>query len=130
MPSFSKISEERLATCDPRLEQLFREVVKIHDCMVLCGHRTEAEQDEALRTGKSQKAFPNSKHNSSPSLAVDVAPYPVDWKDLKRFWHFAGVVRGVAAGLGVKVRWGGDWDRDFDLNDQQFNDLPHFEIAE
>ncbi len=130
MPQFSRISQERLATCHPDLIRLFREVVKIHDCMVLCGHRTEAEQLLAVRTGRSQKTWPKSKHNTVPSMAADVAPYPVDWNDRRRFDHFAGVVRGVAAGLGIKVRWGGDWDGDFDLKDQRFNDLPHFEIVE
>ena len=34
---------------------------------------------------------------------------------------------GVAAAEGIKIRWGGDWDRDNDLADQSFNDLVHFE---
>jgi len=128
MSQFSRLSEERLATCHPDLVRLFREVVKIHDCMVLCGHRTEAEQMLAVRTGKSQKPWPSSKHNTVPSMAADVAPYPVDWNDRRRFDHFAGVVRGVAAQFGIRVRWGGDWDGDFDLKDQWLNDLPHFEL--
>ena len=37
-------------------------------------------------------------------------------------------VIGLAAGIDVNLRWGGDWDRDFDLKDQRFNDYPHFEL--
>ena len=43
---------------------------------------------------------------------------------------FAGYVQGVAEQLGIKIRWGGDWDSDFDFKDQTFNDLVHFELRE
>ncbi len=62
-------------------------------------------------------------------MAVDIAPYPIDWKDHKRFYYLAGIVKGVASQMGIKVRWGGDWDSDNDLNDQSFMDLGHFEIV-
>jgi hypothetical protein len=65
-----------------------------------------------------------------PSRAVDVAPYPIDWNDFKRFYHFAGIVRAVAHQRGVKIRWGGDWDSDFDFKDERFLDLPHFELVD
>jgi peptidoglycan L-alanyl-D-glutamate endopeptidase CwlK len=35
---------------------------------------------------------------------------------------------GIAAKMGIKIRWGGDWDRDEELHDQTFFDLPHFEL--
>lgn len=35
---------------------------------------------------------------------------------------------GVATMMGVKIRWGGDWDLDTDLKDNTFDDLPHFEL--
>ena len=130
MAKFGKVSQERLATCDQRLQDLFNEVIKYVDCTVLCGHRDEAAQNEAVRTGKSRTRWPTSKHNSKPSMAVDAAPYPVDWNDKHRFYYFAGFVVGVAKKMGIKVRYGGDWDSDFDLNDQSFIDLPHFELVE
>lgn len=130
MPAFSQSSAAKLATCDARLQRLFERVVQIVDCTVICGYREKAEQDEAVRLGRSKTPWPQSRHNVYPSRAVDVAPYPLDWADTRRFDHFAGVVRGVAAQLGIRVRWGGDWDGDFDLADQSFNDLPHFEIVE
>jgi peptidoglycan L-alanyl-D-glutamate endopeptidase CwlK len=34
----------------------------------------------------------------------------------------------VASEEGVNVRWGGDWDGDRDIDDQTFDDLPHFEF--
>ncbi len=34
----------------------------------------------------------------------------------------------AAHDLGIELRWGGDWDRDAEFDDQTFNDLPHFEL--
>ena len=130
MPSFSKISRERLATCDKRLQDLFNEVIKHYDCSIICGHRGQEDQDRAFNEGKSKIRWPNGKHNSNPSKAVDVAPYPIDWNDTKRFYHFAGFVKGLATSMGIKIRWGGDWDGDNDFKDNSFNDTPHFEIME
>ena len=36
----------------------------------------------------------------------------------------------VAKGMGITLRWGGDWDRDFQVNDNKFDDFPHFEIRD
>lgn len=128
MPKYSKTSKRRLADCHPRLQELFNEVIKHYDCSILCGRRTKAEQDAAYNSGTSKVKFPNSKHNPLPSLAVDAAPYPIDWNNHERFRHFAGFVQGVAAAKGIKIRWGGDWDMDNDLYDQSFMDLVHFEV--
>ena len=64
------------------------------------------------------------------SRAIDITPFPLDWNDTKRFYHFAGLVQGIALGLQIKIRWGGDWDCDNDFKDNLFNDLPHFELME
>jgi len=128
MPAFSPRSRSRLETCHPALVALFQRVVQHFDCTILEGHRGQAAQDEAFEKGRSKVRWPSGKHNSHPSLAVDVAPYPIDWRDIRRFDHFAGFVKGVATSLGLTVRWGGDWDSDTDLSDQRFNDLVHFEV--
>ncbi len=130
MNSFSKESMDRLATCDTRLVSVFTEVIKHFDCSILQGVRSKEQQDEYFRTGRSKVQFPNSKHNSMPSLAVDVAPYPIDWNNRERFYYFAGHVMGIAARMGIKLRYGGDWDSDKDINDQTFFDLPHFEVID
>lgn len=130
MPTFSKSSTERLYTCDPRLIDLFHQVVKHYDCTIIQGHRDMQTQNKYFSDGKSKVVWPNSKHNPSPSKAVDVAPYPLDWNDKERFYHFAGYVTALADVKGLGIRWGGDWDGDFDFNDQHFNDLVHFEIVD
>ena len=126
MANFSPASSKELSTVDIRLQHLFNEVVKHWDCQVLDGIRTEAEQIKNVQKGVSQTM--KSKHLDG--LAVDVAPYPVDWKDTQRFYAFGGFVLGVASQMGIKIRWGGDWNGNRDLKDQTFFDLPHFELVE
>jgi len=131
MNEFSKRSMKHLSMADPLLIALFRKVLKVHDCSILCGYRDAADQNRLLKRGLSKLQFPNSKHNQIPSLAVDVAPYPhTTWTDMKRFYHFIGIVKGIASEMDIKIRCGNDWDMDNDLDDQKFNDLIHFELVE
>ncbi len=106
------------------------EVVRNFDCTIIDGYRGHERQAEAFLMGFSKVRFPNSRHNVNPSLAVDVAPWPIDWMDAERFIYFGGYVKGIAAQLGIPIRWGGDWDGDFELKDNLFNDYGHFEIQE
>ena len=101
---------------------------QVMDFGVICGHRSEAEQNEAYETGKSKLQWPNSMHNSSPSRAVDLVPWPVDWNDHLAFARLAGIMDGAAAIKGFKIRWGGDWDGDGSSRDQSFMDIGHFEL--
>lgn len=128
MPKYGTRSAERLSTCHKGIQRLFNRVVEDFDCSVLEGHRGEARQNQLFNEGKSKLEYPHGKHNRKPSEAIDVAPYPIDWDDLNRFYYFAGYVKALANEMGLKIRWGGDWDGDTILDDQTFMDLPHFEI--
>ena len=134
MARFSNRSKLNLAQCHIDLQTIFREVIKSFDCSIICGHRNQTAQMIAYEAGKSQLNWPDSKHNSKPSMAVDAPPYPIDWHDRETFVFFAGYVKGTANELfkqgkiSHRIRWGGDWDSDNDLHDQTFNDLPHFEL--
>ncbi len=130
MPKFSQISLDRLATCDKRLQVIMEEAIQHIDIVVLCGERGEEEQNKALAEGKTKLKWPESKHNSKPSKAIDVAPYPIDWQDLKRFIYMAGIIMGIAACKGIKLRWGGDWNSNNLFSDEKFSDLVHFELVE
>jgi len=132
---YSKKSLDRLHSCHPDLQLIFKYVIAFIDCSIIFGHRTREEQELAFINGNTQLHFPHSKHNSSPSMAADAAPYPIDWKDIPRFKYFSGIVLGIAKTLKIQglvhhdVRWGGDWDMDHDMKDQNFNDLLHFELV-
>jgi len=128
MPQFSVVSQNALATAHPDLQRLFNEVIKHKDCMVLIGHRDQAAQDAAVAAGNSKTPWPTSKHNSIPSLAVDVVPVPLNWNDKSAFDYFGGFVLGVAGMLGISIRWGGDFGMNDNLHDDKFVDMPHFEL--
>lgn len=148
MPAFSKKSQGILDRAHPLLKSLFTVVIQYYDCTMLYSERSSEEQFELFKKGRelidgewvvideSQVVTyidgytKKSMHNYSPSKAVDVVPYPIDWQDMDRAYHFAGFVKGVATMMGIKVRWGGDWDGDNSFKDQKFNDLWHWEIIE
>lgn len=90
--------------------------------MVLVGHRTKEEQDAAVAKGFSKVKFPNSKHNSLPSKAVDICPHPVNWNDKQAFIDLSLTVKEEAAKMGLKIKWGGDF--------KTFFDGPHYELVD
>ena len=62
-------------------------------------------------------------------------PWPVDAdsaivreKKKARFYFMQGVIYRVAREQKIEIRQGIDWDRDADLFDQTFDDLPHVEL--
>jgi len=126
MHTFSETSKQRLATCHKDLQTLFNEVVRDFDCAVICGYRGQKEQDEAYKKGTSKLKWPRSKHNITPSEAIDVMPYPIDWKDIEKIKLFGAYVKSKARELKKvgkmenRIEWGGDW--------KGFKDFPHFEI--
>jgi len=136
MPSFGKKSREILDTVDPRIAEIMEMVVDHRDITVLSGFRDKDEQDDLFRRGLSKTQWPNSKHNVNAegqmhglAIAIDIAPYPIRWQDENEFVYVAGLVMQTAFILGYKLRWGGNWDRDDDvIDDQTFQDLGHFEL--
>lgn len=136
MTNFSPQSLEKLKTCHPILQVLFHEVVEEYDCTIIFGHRSPEEQNDLFNAGRSQLRGGQSKHNKNPSLAIDVAPFPLDFKAWEKWprraelYYFAGYVFGVARKIGIKnhLRWGGDWNTNRTFDDQNFDDLFHFEL--
>lgn len=133
MPTLGASSKKELATCVKDLQIVANAAIEIMDFTVLEGHRNERDQNIAYSKGLSQRQWPNGEHNKKPSVAMDVAPWPIDFKDeakaIQRFVLLAGVMLAVAHQKGIKLRWGGDWNRNFDTRDENFRDYGHFEIV-
>ena len=122
MYKLSRKSQERLETCDERLITIVRDVCKVMDVTVLCGHRGKEEQEKAFEEGKSRAHFGQSYHNAFPSLAVDIAPYPINWDVQDPRWEImCNLVLYIANRYGIKVKLG----RDF----TNLKDYPHIEIG-
>ena len=129
---YSRRSMSRLRTCDSDLVLLMVQALADPACpcdvTVIEGHRGEARQNEMHATGKSQLRWPRSRHNSTPSMAVDVAPYvrgavSWDWDDyhplaehIKATWARLKAEKKVVG----ELEWGGDW--------RSFKDGPHWQI--
>lgn len=120
MPKFSKTSLKKLETCHEDLQRLCHKVIKVYDFSVLCGHRTREEQNKAYYEGFTLVNWPDSKHNKYPSLAVDIAPYPIDWNDKQRFIDLSKIMINTANNLNIKIKWGGHF--------RKLVDMPHYEL--
>lgn len=132
MRTWSANSQKHYDTLDPRLQKLCTRIRdEVCDISIICGHRGQVEQDEYYATGRSKVKYPNGKHNSMPSRAVDIQPYPMPEYNPK-VWAALGYIAGRAYAIaweeGFAIRWGGDWDNDGDLTDQNFDDLYHIEV--
>lgn len=134
MPVLGAKSKKELATCHKDLQTLANAVIQDFDFTVLEGHRNERDQNIAFAKGLSQRKWPNGEHNQRPSKAMDVAPWPIDWSNkeaaTQRFVLLAGFMLCHAKRLGLKIRWGGDWNRNLDTRDEKFRDYGHFEVMD
>jgi hypothetical protein len=135
MPTFGETSRKNLDGCHWELQKLMERVVEIRDISVVCGIRGRKEQNEMYNASPqlSKLRWPNGKHNvedpAELAEAVDIVPWPEQYSDPMTMIHVAGIVMGVAAEMKLTIRWGGDWNRNADLKDQDFVDLWHFEIV-
>lgn len=134
---YGRTSQARLDSCDEDIQTIFNKVADYIDTAIMCGHRNRKDQNAAYPKYSSVQ-FPNSRHNSVPSDAIDAGPYPIDWNDKERFVYFAGIVMYIADKLYLegkikrRLRWGGDWNRDKHMRDDDernaLRDYPHFEL--
>ena len=122
MYKYGKTSKARLATCHPKLQEIFNEVIKRIDVTIIEGNRSIEKQQEFFRKKLSKCDGINklSNHNYNPSRAVDAAPYKngIDWDDIEGFKVLVKIVREVAKEKGYKLVYGADWGWDY----------PHYEL--
>ncbi len=120
MAKFSGTSLNNFATLHRDLQIILEEAITLIDFAIICGHRSEIDQAKAFLSGKSKLKWPNSRHNSWPSEAADLVPFPVSWDDEEGFRHIAEVIRAIGAQYKIQITWGGDWP---------MRDLVHFELT-
>lgn len=121
-------SAARLAGAHPLLHTLFQAVAARTPIIILDSQRGRAAQEEAFRKGNSKAHFGESAHNWTPSVALDVAPRPLNWDDRKAFITLSTIAFEEARRLRIPIRWGGDWNRNGILTDEKLSDLPHYEL--
>lgn len=106
------------------------------DFTVLEGVRSLARQRELFDAGASK--IMNSRHVPVPEIgggnglghAVDLGAYVggrVRW-DWPLYYKIYDAMWAAAKTENVAIRWGGDWDRDGEFQDERWRDGPHFEL--
>ena len=140
MYSYGLKSTQVLETCHPDLVVFANELIKYVDVSLVFGHRSPELQNSLWRKGRDENGDiidikqvvtykdgyeKLSKHNSDPSDALDLIPYPSGWKDESQMYYVGGIAMVVAKQLyelgeiSTEIEWGGQWS--------SFVDLPHFQ---
>lgn len=130
-PASSKFdagSAKRLADAHPLIQKVMNAAREQKEFRILDSQRGRAAQEEAFRKGNSKAHFGQSAHNWSPSVAVDIAPVPLDWNDRASFIALSKIILPLAKEMGVPLRFGGDWNMNGVLTDEKLSDLPHYEL--
>lgn len=102
------------------------------DFSVLEGVRTKERQRQLYNQGRTTPGTivtwtMSSKHIEG--TAVDLIPYPLDWNNLKAFDAISVAMFEAAKELGVKIRWGADWNQNGKPRERGESDSPHFELV-
>ena len=151
MPKFGQKSYSRLSTCEQSIQTILMEVVKHYDIMIVEGNRTAERQNHHWSKGRrlqngadKEKRFSwevvnkakivtykdgyeqKSKHQSFPSVAVDVVPWPSQWTDKNKMIELRGIIKYIQAKLFEEGRISKLLDNGADLWDGF--DMPHFQI--
>jgi len=134
--TFTQNDNLKLSSCHPTLVKLMEYAIKDFKFIIICGYRNKQDQNAAYNAKKSKVIYPNSKHNSQPSLAVDIAPvklnkdytYWIDWKDIDLFIELYNHIKECSNELGIKIRWGGDFNMDGDITTTDAWDKSHYEL--
>ncbi len=120
--SLAKLNDKQV---HPKIKQLMLEAIKTSpmDFTILETVRSEKTQQIYYKRGATRTM--KSRHIPSSNLsgfceAVDIAPFPIDWKNIQAFKNLAEHIKSVAKKLGIEINWGGDW--------RTFKDYPHFEL--
>lgn len=107
-----------LAVCDKALSYGVLDFTVLPDG----GVRSVKRQKELVAKGASKTL--KSKHliqNDGYGHAIDLAPYPIDWQDHKRFKDLSKLMKRAAQELGIEIEWGGEiWPG--------FVDMPHWQL--
>lgn len=128
MYKFGKTSLERINNpkFHPKLKQLLLEAIKTSpiDFTVIETVRTVEQQKKNVAKGVSKTM--RSRHipetnKSHLCEAFDIAPYPLNWQDTKRFDELGKHILVTANKLNIKLTWGKNW--------KTLVDYPHWELG-
>lgn len=122
MKNLTERDMNRLSTCHVDLQSIVIKAAALTPLMVIWGFRNEEQQNDEKKNGYSPLAWPDSKHNHMEdglpqSLAVDLAPLPLEWKNLQHFRVLASYMWQVSVQSKINLKWLG-----------HIGDYGHFEL--
>jgi hypothetical protein len=132
---------QQLNTVHQDLVRVLEEAVRRvpFDCIVVYGHRTVKEQQALYALGRTKRGArvtwldginKKSRHNYTPSLAIDVVPFSIvktgEWREtpesLAQLSILGAMAETVAKEFSIEdFAWGGRW--------KKTKDMPHFELT-
>jgi peptidoglycan L-alanyl-D-glutamate endopeptidase CwlK len=132
-------SRANLAGVHPRLAAVVEAAIKRSavDFKVIEGVRTPERQRELYAQGRTKPGNIVTWTLKSNHLvqadglghAVDLLVAPYDWKEGPQWKQMADAMLSAAKDLGVRVRWGKDWNQNGKIGEKGETDGPHFEIV-
>lgn len=125
---------------DPDFVRVVKRAYEIHRAKgltftVIEGVRTPARQAQLYAQGRTAPGkivtwTMNSRHFVNPRTgfgeAVDILP-GTGWNDLKGFDDVVHSMFQASRELGIKIRWGKDWNQNGIAGEKGETDSPHFE---
>ena len=156
---WSKSSQAKIAQLDSRMQLVLNKYITLarHDSTIVEGHRSDEQCYINFGKGRTaaqciagdcpvKYAQPHLSKvtwlghalssNHRGGKAVDLYPYPVslvlgrpDKEWLPLFKEIAEDMKKAADEVGVRIRWGADWDGDGKAHERGETDNPHFEIV-
>lgn len=113
------------AKLHPKLRYLMNEAIKTSPIDFTIIETVRTIEQQRINVAKGVSKTMKSRHIPSTNKsglceAIDVAPYPINWKDVKKFIQLSEHIKNVAKQLNINVTYGGDW--------KSFKDYPHWQL--
>jgi len=122
---YSKSSIKKLEGVHPDMVRFAYELAEVIDCKIVYGVRTDPEQLELFKEGKSTfdgitKKSSHQKKSDGYGYALDILPLPKgvnmyndkDPENKLRWAQFDGLCQGIAHKIGIKIKTGFKWRSD------------------
>lgn len=122
------LSAKRLEGLDTRLVAVVKRAAELttQDFQVVEGLRTLSRQRELVKKGASKTL--RSRHLTGHAVDLVAKIGGRDSWEFPLFGPIADAMFAAAKELGIRIRWGADWDSDGNLKEERFVDTPHFEM--
>lgn len=120
--SLSKLNNSKV---HPKIKVLMNEAIKTSPIDFTIIETVRTTEQQKINVAKGVSKTMKSRHiplvnKSGLCEAIDIAPYPIDWNNIKRFVQLSEHIKKVAKQLNIKIEYGGDW--------KSFKDYPHYQL--